>query len=391
MEITNGKSIIKYLNINMLSSSKSTYFESKKDKTKNRVKVFSVNSSKIIIEALDKPKYSDGFFIFQSYTFIFKANTKIHSENGENFYSFPIPNKIETFDQRKHIRLLFDHNERKTIHIFEDNLKKTVIATISDISAGGIGLIFEEEDLIPEIGGIIPIKVNLLGFGIDKLAKIINIHGKKSGCIFIEKSNKFQIALNHRILEEVEWRSETLLVQLKKLKKKKQEEDTEKEKIYNEQKQDYKFIEEFGQDFISEINKITSLDFKKDGLLFSEHTVPNFVSSVYLILKYNNKEFKVFFYIQDKIVYKIAKSVFKGKTIGFTVNANEILSEIGTKLSEGFNEFENYKFQISSPSVIQSNKRLMSFFYKNSSVKITFNSKLGESTLLLLPEKNKKN
>jgi len=389
MEITDNKIILKYLSINMLSTSKTTYFKSKKDKIKNRVKISSLETSKIIIEALDKPKHLDGYFVFQSYTLIFKFFTKIHSENNEKSFSIPIPDKIETFDQRKHIRLLFDHNERKNIHIFNENLKKTVSAIIADISAGGIGLIIDEEELIPDINDIVPINVELFGLAINTLAKIININGKKVGCIFFEKSDKFQINLNHRIIEEVEWRSETLLVQLRKLQKKKQEEELKKKQISDNQKHNYAFIEDFGKYFISEINKITKLEFLKKNIHFSKHTVPNFVSSIFFSLKYNNTEFKVFFYLQDSIVYKTAKAVFDGKTTGFTINANEILAEIGTKIFDGFNKTETNKYKISQPSVIQSNKRLMSFFYKNPSIKIVFNSQLGESDLLLLPEKKK--
>lgn len=386
MEIKDKKQINKYLNINKLAISRICYFKSKKEKIQNRIQIIDINKSKIIINTYDKLRYSEGFFVFHSYTFIFKFWTKLHKEKEENIFSCDVPDKIETFDQRKHIRFIYEPEERKLINVFIDNLKIKINVIIADISAGGIGLIIEDEDSSPDIGSIFSIKTNILGLEIDTLVKVINIYGNKAGCIFIDQSNKFQLNLNHLIIEEVEWRSETLLVHLKKLYLKKQEEENKKKENEEKQKIDQHFVESFRKHFILEIKDIIGVSLKEKEIVVLEHTIPNFLSSIYFSFKFNKIEFRAFFYMDETAIYKIAKFVFKKKPPGFIINANEILAEIGTQLfdrSKTLNEEPN--FAITAPSVIQSNKRLMAFLYKSPSIKIIFATKLGEATLLLLP------
>ncbi len=387
MEIKDKKIIDKYLNINKLAISRICYFKSNKENFQNSIQILDINKSKIIINSHHKLKYLDGFFVFHSYTFIFRFLTKLHVEKEENVYSCEIPEKIETFDQRKHIRFFYETDERKLISVFIDSLKIKISVIVADISAGGIGLIIKDEDSIPVTGDILSIKTNILGLEIDSLAKVINIYGNKAGCVFLDDSNKFQLNLNQVIVEEVEWRSETLLVQLKKLYlKKKQEEEKKKENV-QKKKIDQHFVESFRKHFVSEIKEIIGVELKEKEILLLEHTIPNFLSSIYFTFKFNGVAFRAFFYMGEHAVYKTAKFVFKKKPAGFVINANEILAEIGTQFFDRSTSINKEKdFSISSPSVIQSNKRLMTFLFKNPSIKILFTTELGEATLLLLPE-----
>ncbi|MCP4149336.1 MAG: hypothetical protein GY757_16435 [bacterium] len=333
--------------------------------------------------------------MFHSYTYMLRFKARLSSGDQPGTYVVSMPAKIETYDQRKYARLVFESKENKIITVYNKDLKHSIKAILSDISAGGMKFFVIDPNLIPKPGELVVADIQLMGKQIKSFARVVQVHDENVGCSFLDKSNQFQLDLNKIINKEIQWRSEIMLKNLNKREELMGQvrntrllsdtKDKENKEILAAKLEALEPVSDF---FISRIESITGLLMEKRSISFKEHTFCNFTVSLYFKLDYNEVIFKCFFYTRSSSLYKLAQKFMKEQDGGTVVNAENILDTLGKKmlaksLRQGPDESP---YKTSPASVVQSNKRLLFSLEKHPSINMTFDSPIGEFHLVLMAD-----
>ncbi|MCP4152436.1 MAG: PilZ domain-containing protein, partial [bacterium] len=194
MEFTDTKTILKYLNITLLSYSRLCYFiPGNEFKERVKARFMSISATEIKLSIDFAPKKNDGFLMFHSYTYMLRFKARLSSGDQPGTYSVSMPAKIETYDQRKYARLVFESKENKIITVYNKDLKHSIKAILSDISAGGMKFYVIDPNLIPKPGELVVADIQLMGKQIKSFARVVQVHDENVGCSFLDKSNQFQL------------------------------------------------------------------------------------------------------------------------------------------------------------------------------------------------------
>ncbi len=334
----------------------------------------------------------DGYVAFHSYTFIFRFKTKLVHEQVD-MYHCKIPEQIETYDQRRYARLIFESKENKIVSLYNKSLAKNMKCILTDISAGGIGFIVANPEEMPKEGDLILARISLLEKNIESFAKVMQIRDNNVGCAFMEKSPHFQTDINNTILQEVEWRSEMMLKNLLKREELLKKVREEVGKGENESDQNILATKLGALDpvldyMVVRFEAITGLLLEKKGVNYKENTVGSFESALHFKLKINTIAFKCLFFAHRSVLYKLAKTFVQNQKSGYVVNANDILAALGRKLVRASSVRSQGEIlaEISEPTIVEANKLTLSALLKRPSIQVGFNSGGGEFNLFLMSE-----
>ncbi|MCP5107021.1 MAG: hypothetical protein GY950_26790 [bacterium] len=393
MEIVSRQTILRYLQITLLSYSRICYFVSIKDpKTRVKVRFLHVSGKAIQMRLSGIPKGVEGNLVFYSYTFIFRSRVKLQAASEEEVYYCEIPAMIETFVRRKYARLKFESRENKVVTIYNKTLNKSSQGILSDISAGGLGFTMVDVRQVPKVGDTIMMEVQLKEKKFQSLAEVVQVRNDHVGCTLLEKSVKFQLELNAVVKREVDWRSEAMLQNLKKREemmrsfKKAQEEISKSKDRFNEKLDNLDpLIDYFNKGFEAAAGMVLSKE-------KAEHRDSTALDSLsYLSFNFffhHDLLFKGYFFTQDEVLYKVAPSLFDNNLGGRGINSSMVLNQLGKKLLEYSGRLGESKeiFTMTGAEVNQVDKRLLSQLLRQPSIRVQFDSGAGKFVLVLLAE-----
>lgn len=393
MEIVSRQAILKYLQITLLSYSRICYFSSDKEpKTRVKVRFLHVSGKSIQMNLTEIPRGIEGNLVFYSYTFIFRFRTRLHAGSEGGVYYCEIPPMIETFDRRKYARLKFESRENKVVTIYNKTLDKSFQGILTDISAGGLAFDVVDVREIPKPGDVVMTEVSLKEKKFQSLAEVVQARGDHIGCTFLEKAVKFQLDLNAIVKQEVDWRSEGVLKNLKKREelmrsfKKAQEETSKAKDSFNEK---LLFLEPL-TDYIAEsVSVVGGVVFSKENALYKESTALDSLLSLYIeIFFHNDLLFKGYCFAEQEVLLKLASPLFDNNLGGRPVNSSIVLGQLGERLTahSGSPGEGKHIFTFSSAEVIEGNKRLLSELLRLPSIRVWFHSDVGQFQLILLSE-----
>jgi chemotaxis protein CheX len=222
------------------------------------------------------------------------------------------------------------------------------------------------------------------------MAEVIQVRGDFAGCVFLEKAIKFQLELNDIVKQEVDWRSELMLKNLRKreelmntyrqsLEKSTKDRHAQTDKLRN--------LEPFIDFFTTCIQSVTGMSLSKANAEYKDNTVIGSLSSLYFNVFFNyDLLFNGYLSAPQEVLYKLAKPIFGSALAGKGINATIILEELGKKLAEysGRPGESEFIFTFTGPKVVDTDKRLLSSLLRQPSARVQFESPLGECTLTLL-------
>lgn len=391
MEIESRETILKYLQITLLSYSRICHFTPLKDpKVKIKFRFAAVSSTQVRINLDTNPKAMEGFVVFYSYTFIFRLKTRLRPGLEAGVFFFDFPAKIETFDRRKYARLKFDSRENKVVTIHNKSLNRSSRGILTDISAGGLGFSVVDIQDAPKVGELIMTDVNLKEKQFQVIAEVAQVREDHVGCVFLEKSTKFQLDLNAIVKREIDWRSEHMLKNLKKreemlknLHKAKEESEQAKKDITKK----LVSLQPFLEHFIADFQAVTGLVLTWQSMEYKENTAPADTHSLFFNTFFNTKLlFRAYFSSYQDILHQLAKPVFGDSLAGRGINSSIVLKELGKKLSghTGKPGESTHIFTYGQSRVIETNKRMISDLLEQPCVRIGYSCAIGEFTLILL-------
>jgi chemotaxis protein CheX len=393
MEIVSRQSILKYLNITLLSYSRICHFTPAKEPDKRiKCRFINISSRDIRLNLGDIPRGLDGHVVFYSYTFIFRFRTRLRAASEVGDYYCDIPKMIETFDRRKYARLKFESRENMVVSIRNKSLNSSIKGILTDISAGGLGFTVVHTAEAPKAGDLIVTDVSLKEKMFQVMAEVAQVRGDHVGCVFLEKSVKFQLELNAMVKQEIDWRSEHMLNNLRKREEMVKSFHKAKEKsdqAIRDISKKLTLLEPFIEHFINDFHIVTDIVLSQDTAEYRESTAPSDLHSLFLNSYFNSDLlFKVYFSGQRDILHRLAKPVFGDRLGGRGINASIVLEELGAKLSRhtGRPGESNHIFTYSGPKVVETNKRMLSDLLRLPSIRIGFTSSIGDFTMLLLAE-----
>ena len=109
MDILKTKTIMKFLQITLLSYSRICYFSSSKDpKTRMKARFLHLFPQTLRLHLAGVPQSIEGVVLFFSYTFILRFKTRLRASAASGTYFCDIPTMLETSDRRKYVRLKFE-------------------------------------------------------------------------------------------------------------------------------------------------------------------------------------------------------------------------------------------------------------------------------------------
>lgn len=393
MEIVSRQTILKYLQITLLSYSRICYFSSYKEpKTRIKVRFLHISGKSVQMNLSEIPKGVEGNLVFYSYTFIFRFKTRLHAGSDGGVYHCEIPPMIETFDRRKYARLKFESRENKVVTIYNKTLDKSFKGILTDISAGGIGFDVADIREIPKEGDVIMAEVNLKEKKFQSLAEVVQVREDHLGCSFLEKSVKFQLELNDIVKKEVDWRSEGVLKNLKKREElmrsfKKAHEETSKAKDSFTEK--LTSLEPLTDYFAGSVEAVSGVVFTKENAEYKESTALDSLLSLYIETYFHNDLlFKGYCFADQETLLKLAPPLFDNNLGGRPVNSSIVLEQLGKRLSEhsGPPGKGKHIFTFSGADVTEGNKRLLSELLRQPSIRVWFAGDVGQFQLILLSE-----
>lgn len=393
MEIVNRDEILKYLNITLLSYSRICYFAPSKN-PKHRIKARFLHVSPQVIQMRlnDVPENLDGALVFYSYTFIFRYHTHLQSGAEPGVYYCEIPQMIETFDRRKYARLKFESRENKIVTIHNQTLSSSIQGILTDISAGGIGFVVVNTERIPKAGDVIMTDIRLGDKKFQTLSKVAHVRNDQVGASFLEKSNKLQLELNAIIKTEINWRSETMLQNLKKREEIVKSFRKEQEKVDSRPRElDEKLdrLDPLIDLFVESFQVITGIGLNRETVEHKESTALSSLLSLHQDIHLADISlFQSYITASQDTLNHIAKPVFEDKLDGRAVNAGIILDQLGGRL-EAFSKQLDKKKQIlkfTGSDVVKTDKRFLSELLRKPSFKVGFSSSAGPFQLTLMAE-----
>lgn len=376
-----------------MSYSRICYFIPAKD-TKSRIKIrlTRVSPKGIWMRLGDLPKGVDGYVSFFSYTFIFRFRTELRATEEAGLYYCPVPPMIETHDRRKYARLRFESRENKVVPVLNKSFNTRSKAVLTDISAGGMGYYVVDERFAPSEGEMVITEIKLRKKSFQVVAQVIQVRGDQVGCAFLEKSIKFQLDLNGIIKEEIDWRSELMLRNLKKreewlksIQSKKEPESESKKALVKK----LDFISPLVEYIIGAFQTVSGTVLSQETIEYKETTVPGQLIFLFFNVYFNNEPiFKGYFYAPEDSLYKLAPNIFEDGLAGRGINTTIVLEQLGKR-------FEGYSgrpgsgssiFSLTGLKVLQSNKRLLSELLRVPCLRIPFQSSIGPFDLSLSTE-----
>lgn len=397
MEITNPLSILKYLNITLYSYSRICYFTSL-DEPNNKFKTrfLNVTSEGLMMQISGIPKNTEGYLVFYSYTFIFRFKAQLRMGLDEYTYFCAIPKKLETFDRRKFPRLKFESRENKVISIYNKAFDLKIKGILSDISVGGIGFSVIDMADAPKIDDIIVTNIDMPGKSFQAIAKVIQVREDFVGCIFLGDAKHFQNDLNTIVKDEIEWRSELMLQNLKKREEiihafnKKQEKTSSANLTIAEMIGSKDVLYPLIEFIISSFHEATGIILSREKMEYKESTaLSSLISLQFDINFFSDSLFSCFLFTQKEILYKLTGPLFGDKLSGMALNSNLITDQLGKKLktySDGLEEKKRI-FQIANPLAQETNKRMISDLLRQPSIQVRFSSSIGNFHLVLMSPK----
>jgi len=393
MEIVNRQTILKYLNITLLSYSRICYFSSfKEPQRKIKVRFLHVGSRGIQLRLNEVPASVEGNLVFYSYTFIFRFKTNLSPDSQVGISTCDIPPMIETFDRRKYARLKFESRENKVVTIHNKTLNTSFQGILTDISAGGIGFAVVDTRYIPKVGDVIMTKVQLKEKPFQSLAQVVQVRDDHVGCTYLEKSVKFQLELNAIIKKEIDWRSETMLRNLRKREELVQSFKLAQEKTSKAKKQiieKLNNINSLTDFFIKGFEEVSGIVFNADKIEYKENTVLEALTSLsFDIHYYNNLLFRGYLFTQEETIYKLAPPLFDNNLAGRGINTGIVLEQLSQKLSDHSESEGDSKelFTLSHFKLVQSSKHLLSQLLKIPCIHIQFKSTVGDIIVILMAD-----
>ncbi len=393
MEIIDRPTILKYLQITLLSYSRICHFIPEKAPTtrfKARFQRLSRESLQIRLD--DIPNGIDGSIVFFSYTFIFRFRTRLHANADTGIYSCSIPSMIETFDRRKYARLKFESRENKIVTIHNKSLNQSITGILADLSAGGLGFIVTDLDLVPKKGDLIMTALKLRDLEFQVMAEVAQVRNDFVGAVFLEKSTKFQLELNNLIKLEIDWRSEHMLKNLKQREEMLKVFHQSQEKSALEQKKladKLNFLDPFLDHFCDSFKAVTDLDLTYESAQYRESTSPAELKFLYLHFYFNTDLLFIgYFSAPQDVLYKLALPLFGDQLSGKGFNESILLEVLGKQIVARSNGPENNNriFTYADASVHNTNKRLLSDLLQQHSIRIDFQSPIGTFSLMLMAE-----
>jgi chemotaxis protein CheX len=393
MEIVSRQNILKYLQITLLSYSRICFFTSiKTPKTRIKTRLIHISSRGLQMRLEDLPKGGEGYLIFYSYTFIFRFRTRLRAGSDEGIYICDIPPMIETYDRRKYARLKFESRENKVVTVYNKALNKSVKAILSDISAGGLGFVVVDIEDAPKVDDIIMTEVHLKETHFQVMAQVIQVRDEFAGCVFLEKSTKFQLELNDMVKQEIDWRSEHMLKNLKKreelvksFRKSKTpaapSEPTIQDKLPN--------LEPFLEYFFNSFQAVTGILPANENTQHKESTALGSLSSLFFNVYFHSDPlFRAYLSAPQEVLHKMAKPVFGDNLSGQAINAGIVLEEMGKQLvnNSGRPGESTRIFSLTGAKVLTTDKRLLSNLLRQPSLRIHFETPHGDCALFLMAE-----
>ena len=393
MEIVSRQTILKYLQITLLSYSRICYFSSLKDpQVKIKVRFLHVTGKHLQLRLAEVPASVEGNLVFYSYTFIFRFSTRLQPGTEVGVCYCDIPPMIETFDRRKYARLKFESRENKVVTIYNKTLNTSFQGILTDISAGGIGFAVVDARYTPKAGDLIMTEVQLKEKSFQSLAQVVQVRDDHVGCEFLEKSPKFQLDLNAIVKQEIEWRSEAMLKNLKQREElvqsfKHAQEETSKSKKNITDKLTY--LTPLAEFFIKGFDAVSGIVPAVERTEFKENTIVEALTSLnFNVYFYNDPLFKGYLFAQDDVMYKLAPPLFDNNLGGRGINTSIVLEQLSKRLSDysGRPGDGKHIFSLSGLNVVPSSKRLLSELLRHPCFRIQFDSSIGKFVLLLTAE-----
>lgn len=393
MEIVSRQTILKYLQITLLSYSRICYFSSDKEpKTRIKVRFLNVSGKAIRMNLSEIPRGLEGYLVFYSYTFVFRFKTRIHADSEGGVYYCDLPPRIETFDRRKYARLKFESRENKVVTIYNKTLDQSFRGILTDISAGGLGFEVVDSREIPKQGDVIMTEVSLKEKKFQSLAEVVQARENHIGCTFLEKSVKFQLDLNAIVKREIDWRSEGVLKNLRKreeLMRSFKEARAETSKTKDSFTEKLVFLDPLLDYFNAGFETVGGVVLSKERAEYKESTALDFLLSLYIeIFFHKDLLFKGYFFAEQEVLLKIASPLFENKLGGRPVNSSIVLEQLGKRLTEysGRPGEGKHIFSFSRPGLTEGNKRLLSELLRLPSIRVWFGGDAGQFQLVLLAE-----
>lgn len=339
------------------------------------------------------PSHLEGYLVFYSYTFIFRFKTQLRPGTTSFSYVCDIPRMIETFDRRKFARLKFESKENKVITVYNKSFDMNFKGILTDISVSGLGFSVINIDEIPKVGDIILTDIELPGKKFRAIASVVHVREDMVGCIFLEGELATQKELKDIINREIDWRSENLLINLKKREEiiqslGKQEKTTDNLTV-TEMIEKQNAMSPLIDFFISSFHHATGIILAKRWITYKETSLLPYVISMNASINiYNSLVFTCYFSSNREELYKLAPFAFNNKTDGMVVSSSIVLDEIGRKLKAFSDSQEPSKqiFSFGTPRTLETNKRLLSDLSRRPSIDVHFTSAAGDFHLLLMAE-----
>lgn len=390
MEIVDRNVILRYLHITLLSYSRICYYTPVKDLQKRiKIRFSRVAPNGVWMKLAEVPKNLDGFVMFYSYTFIFRFRTELRADSEFGLYYCEIPPMIETYDRRKYARLKFESRENKVVSIYNKSFNTRSQGILTDISAGGIGFCVVDPRHTPNPGDLVMTEIRLKNKDFQVIAEVIQVRNDHIGCAFLEKSIKFQLELNAIVKEEVDWRSELMLKNLKKreewlkdFQSRQEPESKTKQALVKKLDHIVSLVEYFSGAFHSVANIVLS----QHSLEYKESTVPGELIFLFFNVYFNSEPvFRGYFCTNDDVLYKLAQPVFDSDLAGRGINSFMVLEQLGKRLEAYSGRPGNScsVFTLTGLKTLQANKRLHSELLQLPSIQVTFDSSLGPFFLSL--------
>ncbi|MCP4221135.1 MAG: hypothetical protein GY765_41280 [bacterium] len=359
-----------------------------------KARFVSITEGKIQLSLEDKPKQHGGYFVFHSYTYIFRFESKLTASEEPNIFYCDVPMSIRTSDRRKYSRLIFESKENKIITLHNKNLSQSIKSVLNDISAGGFGFTAPLPEQLPKVGDVVVADFALKELKIHCLSKVMQVRGSFVGCAFLEKGSELQLGINKIVTREIQWRSEIMYRNLKKReemmhKMRKQLHDNRTGAPELKKKEEIKLdpLVPMLDYFIETFASVAGTRLTKKEMGYRESTACDFSSAMFFKINYKQAVFKGFFYAPNTLIRKLAPAVFD-RTDGVVFNSGDVLAALGKQLVATSQAMKSWDMRctFSDSAVMEINKRLLSSMMKLPSVRMVFGSDIGDFNLFIMAD-----